>query len=595
MRIIAKLLVGFLASLGFIIIFVFGVVFYIGANSDGIRNQVVKAPERIILNINLDDGFSEGTARPDFFSLGLRGRTSLQDAIIALRRARNDERVKAVVANISKQSLGLAQIQELRDVIETYSDSGKPTYVYSETLGEIGSATPAYYLASAFKEIWLQPSGSVGLTGLALEQPFFKDFLDRIGVRANVIQRYEYKSAAESLTNAEMSAPNREALDSLFIGIFNQIVSGIAFARNITEDDVKRLMREGPLMAEEALNGGLVDQLAYRDQFDDQINLTIKNAEEVSLNRYLNFASSDIGDPAEHSVAIIHAVGPIQRGTEADGLFGNEAFIGSETLAAAIRSAAEDENIDAILMRVDSPGGSYVASDTVWREVMNAKKANKPFVVSMGNTAASGGYYIAMAADKIFAQPCTVTGSIGVVVNKIVLEEAFSKLGINWTTLSYGDNGAMFTPTRDFNDSELARINSSLDSIYNDFTKKAALGRDMALDDMSLIARGRVWNGEDAKRIGLIDELGGLSDAIDYTKSAIGLQEDDLVQLIAYPPPRDPLDSLIEALENGALPFGINNAIQLLISISGAWNTWITPYTVGPGAGVLFAAPIVIR
>jgi protease IV len=595
MRVFAKLLIGLLASFGFLVIMLFCVLIYIAISSDSVPSQASKPPENMVLSLNLDAGFSEGKTGRDMSYFGFQGRTSLQDAVVALRRARDDDRVKAVVANISGQSLGLAQIQDIRNAVATFRESGKPTYLYSETIGELGNATPAYYLASAFEEIWLQPSGGVGLTGLALEQPFFKEFLDRLGVRANVIQRYEYKSAAENLTNSGMSEPAREALDSLFGAIFNQIVNGVAKSRQISEDDVKQLMRDGPLLAQEALDGGLVDSLGYRDEFDDHIETDFDDAKKVSLGRYLSFGLPEDVDRADRSIAVIHAIGPIQRGESDDNPFATQAVIGSDTLASAIRSAAEDENIDAILMRIDSPGGSYVASDTVWREVVKATEAEKPFIVSMGNTAASGGYYIAMAADTIFAQPGTVTGSIGVIVNKIVLEEAFEKLDINWTTLTYGDNGAMFTATRDFNDAEMLRMNRTLDAIYNDFTSKAALGRDMPVDEIRRIARGRVWSGEDAKRIGLVDELGGLSDAIEHTKVAIGLTADDLVRLVAYPPPKAPLEALKDALEDGSLPFGLQNAIRMLVSISGTVNNWIVPYVDGPESSILFVEPIIIR
>ena len=595
MRILAKIFVGILASLGFLVLTITGLLAYFAFSSDGIPIQASKPPESMVLSLDLDAGFTEGQVGPDWSAFGLSGQTSFQDAIIALRRARNDDRVKAVIATISGQSLGLAQIQDIRSAVTALRESGKSTLLYSETIGELGTATPAYYLASAFEEIWLQPSGGVGLTGLAVEQPFLKDFLDRIGVRANVVQRYEYKSAAENLTNTEMSEPNREALDTLFGTIFDQIVRGIATSRSISEDDVHKLMKEGPLMAQEAFDGQLVDRLAYRDEFEQDLDDRYKEAKRVSINQYLRYGLPDDSIKAEHSIAMIHAVGPIQRGESDGGPFTNRAVIGSETLASAIRSAVEDEDIEAVLMRIDSPGGSYVASDTVWREVIKARETEKPFIVSMGDTAASGGYFIAMAADTIFAQPGTITGSIGVIVNKLVFEDAFENLDINWTTLTYGDNGAMFSVTRDFNETELSRLNRTLDTIYDDFTSKAAEGRDMPVEDMRRIARGRVWSGEDAQRIGLVDKLGGLSDAIDHTKVAIGLTPDDLVRLVPYPPPKDPFDTLREMLEQGSLPFGLQNALRVLMTVSETFDTWIGPFVRGPEAGVLYATPVVIR
>ncbi len=595
MRILGKLFVGILASLGFVVLLSTGVLIYLFLNADGFSPKAQLAPDNIILSLNLDVGFSEGRGGADFSAFGVSNQTSLQDAVIALRRAADDDRVKAVVATISGQSLGLAQTQEIRDALTKFRASGKQALIYSDSLGELSNATVAYYLASAFDEIWLQPSGGVGLTGLAIEQPYLKGFLDNLGIRANALQRYEYKSAAENLTNTEMSAPNKEALDALFGSIFEQLVTGIATARGVTSDQIEQLMANGPLTAAEALEGNLVDRLAYRDQFEQKIEDDYKNGERVSIRSYLGFADPRDKRVAERSVAIIHAVGAIARGKSDDSPFGGTSGVGAETLAKAIRDAAENDDISAILLRIDSPGGSYVASDTIWREVILAKERGKPFIVSMGNTAASGGYFIAMNADTIFAQPGTITGSIGVIVNKLVFEGTLEKLDINWSTLTYGENGDLFTIARDFNEDELARMNRTLDVIYDDFTTKAAAGRNMPIEGMRAIAKGRVWSGVDAQRIGLVDRLGGLSDAIDHTKVAIGLTADDLVRLVPYPAPKDPLQSLFEALENGSLPFGLKSAIEGLLKISATLNTWLGPYTRGPEASVLYATPVIIR
>ncbi len=593
MRTLGKIFLTLFASIGFLFVFASGIGIYIALSSDG--DKQAEAPASMILSLDLDAGYTEGQPPPSFSSLGVGRGTSLQDAVIALRRARDDDRVEGIVATISGQGLGLAQIQEIRDALASFRESGKPALVYSDSIGEAGGATLAYYLASAFDEIWLQPSGGVGLTGLALQQPYLKDFLDNLGLKFTAIQRYEYKTAAENLTQSDMSEENREALDAVFGSIFDSVVGGIAGSRDLTSDQVLALMANGPLLSQEALDGGLVDRLAYWDEFEARVDGEFATAEHVSLGRYLSFGLPEDAPDAEHSIAMIHAIGPIQRGEAETGPFGGDQVIGGDTLAEAIRSAAEDDDIDAILMRVDSPGGSYVASDTVWREVIKAKETGKPIIVSMGNTAASGGYFIAMAADHIFAAPGTITGSIGVIMSTLVAEEAFEKLDINWVTLTYGENGDMYTITREPTEAELARIDRTLDAIYEDFTSKAAQGRDMPARDMQRIARGRVWSGIDAERIGLVDELGGLSDAIDHTKVALGLDPDSLVRLVPYPPPKDPLETLLEALEDGELPFGLSSAIKLLVSLSTTAQTWIGPYLNGPDGAVLYAPPIIIR
>lgn len=596
MRIIGKILVGILASLGLSVLVLSGFFIYFLTKTDSLPNQASTQQESMILSMNLDAGFSEGRSGPNFAPFGVSGQISLQDAVIALRRASKDDKVQAVTATISGQSLGLAQVQEIRDAVIDFRASGKPALLYSDTLGgELGNATTIYYLATAFDEIWLQPSGGVGLTGLAIEQPFLKGFLDKIGVRTNTVQRYEYKSAAEAFTNSEMSEPNKEALDTLFGSIFEQIVEGISDARRLSGDEVERLMADGPLLAQEAMDGGLVDHLAYRDEFDKRVEDSFGGGKNVSLRRYFSFGLPDETLDAERSIAMIHAVGAIARGKSEDSPFGGQSSIGGDTLAKAVRDAAEDANVDAILLRVDSPGGSYVASDTIWREVVRAKEKGKPFIVSMGNAAASGGYFIAMPADTIFAQPGTITGSIGVISSKFIFEDALEKLGINWSTLTYGENGDIFTPSRDFDEAELERVNRSLDAIYEDFTTKAAAGREMSVEDIHAIAKGRVWSGADAKRLGLVDELGGLSDAIDHTKVLIGLTPEDLVRLVPYPKQKDPLESILDALEEGTLPFGLKSAIESLVTLTQTINTWVAPLTRGPEAGVLYAPSLIVR
>ncbi|MDG2244206.1 MAG: signal peptide peptidase SppA [Rhodospirillaceae bacterium] len=596
MRIIGKILVGILTTIGLSFLVLSGFFIYFLTKTDSLPNQARTQPESMILSMNLDAGFSEGRSGPNFAPFGVSGQVSLQDAVIALRRASKDDKVQAVTATISGKSLGLAQVQEIRDAVVNFRASGKPALLYSDTLGgELGNATTIYYLATAFDEIWLQPSGGVGLTGLAIEQPFLKEFLDKIGVRTNTIQRYEYKSAAEIFTNSEISGPNKEALDTLFGSIFEQIVEGISKARQISGNEVQRLMASGPLLAQEAMDGGLVDHLAYRDEFDKSVEDSFEDGKNVSIRRYLSFGLPEETPEAEHSIAMIYAVGAIARGQSEDNLFGGNSGIGGDTLAKAVRDAAEDDNIDAIILRVDSPGGSYVASDTIWREVVRAKETGKPFVVSMGNAAASGGYFIGMPADTIFAQPGTITGSIGVISSKFVFKDSLEKLGINWSTLTYGENGDIFTPSRDFDKTELERVNRSLDAIYEDFTAKAAAGREMPVEDIHAVAKGRVWSGADAKRLGLIDELGGLSDAIDHTKVSIGLTPEDLVRLVPYPKQKDPLESILDSLEEGTLPFGLKSAIESLVNLTQTINTWVAPLARGPEAGVLYAPPLTIR
>jgi len=569
MRTIGKILLGFLAGLGLLVLVTFVGGLYLVSSFKG-KEDHARAPDKIVLTLDLDEAVNEGAAHGGLAGLGLKSHPKMQDVIIALRRAKDDPRVVALRATMSVSPLGLAQMQEVRDMVAEFETSGKPTFLFSETMGETVGAMSSYYLASAFDTIWVQPSGTVGVAGIGTEEMFFKDFLDRFGIKASFLQRKEYKSAGEALTNSSMSPANREALQALLGSWFDQMVAGIAESRKITPDAVKAMVDRGPLLAAEAREGGLVDSLGYRDEFDAAVKTQTANAGNLDIGEYLNLGFS--GKGASKKVAIINATGEIVRGDEEDNesLFGSAGGVRSGVMAKAVRDAVADDDIAAVLLRVDSPGGSYVASDTIWREVVKAKEKKKPVIVSMGNLAASGGYFISMPADRIFAQPATITGSIGVVMGKVVIGGALEKLDINAERVTFGESAGTFSATTDFTPQQLARLNHMLDATYADFTSKAAQGRGKTVEEIEKVAKGRVWSGKDALGAGLVDELGGLSKAIDYAKSRVGLTPTDSVELVAFPKPGNPLASFIRGLGDPNLPFGIVSAVRALASLGDA-------------------------
>jgi protease IV len=562
MKMIGKLLLGVLASIGFFVLVSVAVGVYVVMRAENVAGTAPSAPSRMVLDLDLDRGFVEGASGRSFEGFTFHNDTTLQDALIAIRRAKDDPRVVGIVANLSDQSLGLAQTQDVRDVIAEFRTSGKPAMLFSETIGEGGPATGAYYLASSFSELWVQPSGNVGLAGIGIEQPFFKGLLDKLGVKANVIQRKEYKSAMENLSNSQISPANKEALEAVLGSFFDQFVSGIAKDRELDTAVVRRMIDKGPLLAQEALDAKLIDKIGYRDEFAKAVDEALPDTTNVSINRYLAFAPTKDRPEPKKRVAVIHAIGEITRGSN-DSPFGQGGGVLSDDMAEAVSDAAKDDTVDAILLRIDSPGGSYVASDTIWREIVLAK-AKKPIIVSMGNTAASGGYFLAMPADRIFAQPATITGSIGVIMGKLVFAGAFDKLDVNWSRISFGESAGMFSATTEFSPRELARLNELIDAAYADFTTKAAQGRGKDVAELERSARGRVWTGADALKAGLVDELGGFSRAIDYTKEKLGLQASEPVWLVPFPAPRDPWESLLDAIQDGNLPFGIMSGMNML-------------------------------
>ena len=492
----------------------------------------------LILELDLTDGIAEGPVSDPLSAIMSRRRARLQDIIEGLRRARDDDRVRALVVKVGGGRIGLARMQELREAVGAFRESGKLTVAWSETFGEFTHGNVPYYLATAFDRIYLQPSGSVGLTGVAVEQLFLHDALAKAGVAFQSAKRYEYKSAADNLTERGFTGPAREAAERLAESIAEQIVAAIAERRGKTAEQARALLDRGPFLAEDALAEGLVDALAYRDEvYADARKKAGPDAILQYVARYqrshtLAQRARKLPNPRERFVAVIYASGPIRQGRSGRSPLSGSSM-GSDTVAAALRSATSDERVRAVLLRVNSPGGSAVASDTIWREVVRTRAAGKPVVVSMSDVAASGGYYIAMAADVIVAQPGTLTGSIGVITGKPVFEEAFGRIGITTDSVSVGRGATMFAPTHPFSEDEWQRINTWLDAIYRDFTEKVASGRRMTVEQVHEIARGRVWTGADAARIGLVDELGGMAVAAGIARRRAGLPAD--APLRAYP------------------------------------------------------------
>ncbi|GAB3653357.1 signal peptide peptidase SppA [Actinocorallia lasiicapitis] len=496
----------------------------------------------LILELDLSEGVVEGSPPDPVTALLSMRRTHLRDVLDGLRKARRDPKVKALVVKISG-GVGLALVQELRDAVAEFRAAGKLTVAWSETFGETGQGTAAYYLASGFERVFLQPSGDVGITGIALSEPFVKDALDKAGVVFRFGKRAEYKTAPNMFLETDYTQAHAEASERLVASIGEQIVAGIAEARGLPAAEVRALIDRAPLGAGDALEAGLVDELGYRDEVYSYVRRSA--GKDAQLRFVTRYARSGLSDklPARKEpdlVALVQAQGMIKLGRSGRGAVpGQGGSVGSDTLAGAIRAAVRDERVKAIVLRVNSPGGSYVASDVVWREVGLAKRAGKPVIVSMGNVAASGGYFIAMAADKIVAQPGTLTGSIGVYTGKPVISDLMTRLGISFGSTAFGEHAQIYATTRDFTDSEWTSINSSLDRIYADFTQKAAEGRGMPLDVLEPLARGRVWTGADARDRGLVDELGGIDTALDLARKQAGLPADAPVRSF---PQSSPLD-----------------------------------------------------
>jgi len=455
-----------------------------------------------------------------------RHRPRLRAVLRTLHEAGDDSHVRGLIVKVGG-GLSWAQVEEIRAGLQVFAKSGKPVVGWAETLGEGGNGTADYLLATGCPEIWLQPSGELGLMGIAAETTFLRGALDKLGVEPQLDKRYEYKSAADRIMRKEFTPEHREAIDRVAASIWGHAVAAIAAARSLDPDAVRALADRAPFAADEAREAGLVDRLGYRDEVYADVR------GRVGADVQLLFAdqwtpkrkAASLVKRQKEVVALVEGHGEIVVGRSRSTPRGQQ--LGSTSVAAALRAARENEHVRAVLFRVDSPGGSAVASDTIWREVSLTKQAGKPVVVSMGDLAGSGGYYIACPADVIIAQPSTITGSIGVVAGKVVISELLEKhLGLTTGAVEHGGSARMYSLRRGFTDDERTRLSAMLDRVYGEFVQKVADGRAMSYDAVHAIARGRIWSGADAAGNGLVDELGGLRDAADVARQRAGLPSD---------------------------------------------------------------------
>lgn len=532
----------------------------------GMRHKKA-VPSKTILEVNLETVFSEDGPDNPMAKLAGVSKPDLHDVTLALERAENDPRVVGLIARIGAASVGVAQIQELRDAVLRFRGKGKFALAFSETFGEFNTGAGAYYLATAFERVWLQPSGDVGLVGLKMESTFLRGTLDKLGVTPRMDQRYEYKNAMNTFTETKFTPAHREAMTKVGESIYNQMLRGIAEGRGLSPEQVKALIDRGPFLGQEAVAAKLVDELGYRDGFYDKAKERGgPGAELLYLHKYLERA--DRPHKKGKRIALIFGVGGVNRGaSDFDPITGSRSM-GSDSVTAGFRAAIADKDVKAIVFRVDSPGGSYVASDAIWREVMRAKQAGKPVIVSMGNVAGSGGYFVAMAADKIVAEPGTITGSIGVLGGKLVPTGLLEKLGVSQDQVHFGQNALMFSPTSDFSPAEWARFQSWLDRVYADFTAKVAQGRKLEPAKVAQIAKGRIWTGEDAKQLGLVDELGGLHTALRLAKQSVGIADNDDFELRQFPAKKTAARELLEKL-TGKEPDNSDKADRVAVEVNG--------------------------
>jgi protease-4 len=563
MRRLWRILVGTLAVFGGL-----AVLLTLGGVVGAVKLSSQKAPlpKEIVLDLDLTAGLKdeppgEGSSP---FSSG-QHHPKLRDAVEALLKGASDERVKGAAILLGGADMALPNAQEIRDALLAFRAQGKFVAVFAESMGEFGGGTIDAYLASAADEVWLQPSGDVGLTGFSAEMPFLKGALDKLDIQPSFERRHEYKSAVETFTATGMSEAFRSSMQALLDSWLTQVADGIAEGRKLDQATVRKLIDTAPHSSAEALEAKLIDKIGYRDEFDDAVDEKTKEAERVPPLDYL--ASAGRPHAKGVKIAAIYATGPVVSGGGDESPFSDSQSMSSDKLVAAIQDAADDEDVAAIVIRVDSPGGSYVASDTIWRAVGLAREKGKPVIASVGEMAASGGYFVAMAADRIVAEPASIVGSIGVFAGKIVLEKLWPKIGVTWDGVKVGANAGALSPNHDFSPEAKAKLDRMLDRIYGDFTAKAGQARQMDAAAIDKVARGRIFSGAEAKKAGLIDALGGFDTAIEEARRAAKIDAKEPLDLVLFPKPRTMLEKLADILDAGRLPLGLDAASRIALRL----------------------------
>ena len=459
----------------------------------------------------------------------------LRPTLRALHEAGEDPRVVGLLVKVGR-TLPWATMQELRIGVRAFAASGKPTVAWAETFGEESGGLSSYVLATAFDEIWLQPGGGLGMLGVGVQTTFLRGALDKLGVEPQLEQRYEYKNAADRVMRSEFTPAHRESLERLTGSIFDEAVSAIAAGRRMAESRVRELVDTGPRTAAESLEAQLVDRLGYRDEVYAAFRSRVgPDVELLFADRWQPRRRPSLPARRKGHVALVEVRGGIMSGRSRRGPLGGQ--VGSDSVCAELRAAAKDGQARSVVLRIDSPGGSAVASDTIWREVGRVREAGKPVIVSMGDAAASGGYCIACPADVIVALPSTLTGSIGVFGGKFVVRDLLERVGLTTGTVEHGAHALMYSARRGFSDSERQRLAATIDAIYDDFVTKVAVGRQRPVAEIEAVARGRVWSGRDAREVGLVDELGGLRDAVRIARTRSGLPDNAPVVRALHVPP----------------------------------------------------------
>lgn len=537
---------GIFISFILIVLILVGVVAGIASGED---DEAEALKDKSVLELKLDYMIPERSSKNPFDNFNLMTmegdkHTGLNDLVKSIRYAAKDDKIKGIYLDVSYSPNSYATLEEIREALLEFKKSKKFIIAYGEVMEE-----HSYYIASVADKIYLNPAGELLINGFSYQEAYIKNLFDKIGVQPQLIRHGKYKAAGEPLIADKMSDANRQQIEAFAGELYRHFLSGIAQARKKSVEEVtqiaSKLLIQSP---EDASKLGMIDGAWYEDQVmsDLRKRLEIEEKEKINFvlpNTYARSAKDDTKASSKNKIAVVYVSGDIVSGE------GDEESAGSESLVESIEKARKDSSVKAIVLRVNSPGGSALASDVIWREVVLAKKA-KPVIVSFGAVAASGGYYVATPADVIVAEPNTITGSIGVFAVVLNAQKLLNdKLGIKFETVKFGDYADLGTPDRPLTAGEQTILQHGVDRVYEDFVKKVAEGRKMSKDAVDSIAQGRVWAGTDALKLGLVDELGGMDKALAIAIKKANVED---YRIVSYPELKDPFDNLVKSFSDEA-------------------------------------------
>jgi len=486
-----------------------------------------------LLNLRLSGEVEEQHSESSIFS-GRRGGHDFVELLTLLRAARRDPSLQGVFVRCSHLRAGWAQIQEIRRCLTALREAGKKVWVY---LPEGG--IHEYVLATAAERIILPPAATLDITGLSSEVTFWTGALQKIGIEAEVVQLGKFKSAGEAFTRTEMSQPHRDMIEALIDDLYSQVIERVAHGRGVAQDQIRGIVDGGPFLASEALDRGLIDALAYEDEAETELQRLCGDLPPISSAAYASrrhrAARREVTRQGNSSLALVHLTGTIKTGDSISGPALGHAS-GAASMKRVMKKIRERDDIAAVVLRVSSPGGSGFASDLMWHEVARTR-STKPVVVSFGDVAASGGYYVGVAGRPVLAEEGTITGSIGVLAGKAVLRGLYDRLGVRKEIIKRGRHAGLYSSYLPLSAEERDRLSAQAQSMYDRFLDIVASGRELSRDSVAAAAEGRVWSGRQAQQLGLVDRLGGLEDAFDEAKKAAGISIHDPVAIERYPQP----------------------------------------------------------